>query len=130
MAKKAKKVETKTDKSVAELAREHNVDYALLYNRLRRGWSMEKALNTPARKKAKSKKKKASQSESLTAEVKTILDDNDLKKHEIKAKLAPPVEKVEPPLISEKAEQSLAFMWFMTALGVAIIATLMFWDQV
>ena len=45
------------EKSLAELAREHGVDYSLLYSRVRNGWDLEKALTTPVQTRKKSVKK-------------------------------------------------------------------------
>ena len=106
---------------------------------------MDKALNNPARKKSKS----TAEAKDLVKEVRNIIENNTSRAKALadkqateayeqevtdatdkiadslrKPDLPPPVEKVEPPLLSEKAEQDKGFLIFLTVLGLATAAVI------
>jgi hypothetical protein len=73
MAKKEKPV-VESELSVSQLAKQRGLNPTLVHNRMHRGWSLEKALDTPvrprktAKKKAKVSKPKADPAQPQVAE--------------------------------------------------------------
>jgi hypothetical protein len=158
--KTAKKAETKQTPqqiidsvNLAELARKANMDYALVYQRIKRGWDLDKALSAPARKKAKAKKKVVaeitpSEAKAIAKEIRNTLEantetetisatsvsaDTDPKPGTIVPKLGTPLLSKEEkdalgtPLISEKAEKSMGMLWFLVI--VFLVAVVGVWLQ-
>jgi pyruvate/2-oxoglutarate dehydrogenase complex dihydrolipoamide acyltransferase (E2) component len=56
MAKKEKPV-VESELSVSQLAKQRGLNPTLVHNRMHRGWSLEKALDTPVRPRKTAKKK-------------------------------------------------------------------------
>jgi len=128
--KTAKKAETQTPEQIinsvnlAAKAREAGKDYALVYNRIKRGWSLEKALSHPVRKKKKSLSEQKAVVKKIhdtvkAAEIKetSIMTDHDaplLSKEEKEA--------LGTPIISEKAEKNMPMLWFLVLVLCVIVA--------
>jgi hypothetical protein len=126
----------KDTKSISQQARDKGLDPGLVFNRMHRGWTLEKALSEPARPRKKPKKSIAKQKavakkirdtleekatvQELEQEVTEFLDD---KKTVI---IPPPVEKAdnEPPLLSEKAESNFGFLVFLTIVGFGLVVAI------
>jgi hypothetical protein len=135
----ARKKDTKT---VSQQARDKGLDPGLVFNRMHRGWTLEKALSEPVRSRKKPKKSIAKQKavvkkirdtleekatvQELEQEVTEFLDDK-------KPVIIPPlegsfglIEKAdnEPPLLSEKAESNFGFLVFLTIVGFGLVVAI------
>ena len=122
--KTAKKAETPQEiidtVNLAAKARDAGMDYGLVYNRIRRGWSLDKALTTPARKKAKSKKKTLSEQKAVAKKIHDTLKAAEIKSTDPKPGTIVP--RLGTPLISEKAEKNLGMLWLLVVVFVVAVA--------
>jgi MarR-like DNA-binding transcriptional regulator SgrR of sgrS sRNA len=120
--------------NLAELARKANMDYALVYQRIKRGWDLDKALSAPARKKAKAKKKVVAEktpaeAKAIAKEIRNTLEANTetvtISATSVSADTNPKPGTIVPnlgtPLISEKAEKSMGMLWFLVLVLCVIV---------
>jgi hypothetical protein len=127
--KTAKKAEAETQTpeqiinsvNLAAKAREAGKDYALVYNRIKRGWSLEKALSHPVRKK----KKSLSEQKAVVKKIHDTVKAAEIKETPIMIDDYKP--NLEPPLISEKAEKSMGMLWLLVV--VFVVAVVGVWLQ-
>jgi hypothetical protein len=102
--------------NLAAKAREAGKDYALVYNRIKRGWSLEKALSHPVRKK----KKSLSEQKAVVKKIHDTVKAAEIKETPIMIDDYKP--NLEPPLISEKAEKNLGMLWLLVVVFVVAVA--------
>jgi hypothetical protein len=107
--------------NLAAKAREAGKDYALVYNRIKRGWSLEKALSHPVRKK----KKSLSEQKAVVKKIHDTVKAAEIKETPIMIDDYKP--NLEPPLISEKAEKSMGMLWLLVV--VFVVAVVGVWLQ-